>query len=169
MVARKKKKNKIENLLPQLLQQQQTSKKSNANIYEGFKGLTTAYENRYLKLERGDEVILYGLPAEQPGFHHAYWKKHSKKLEKLGIKCRMLYNPKVDDSILKNRNSFKGMEARRMSTDLETPSWVMVYKDTTLIAIPQGEDPFAFEIVNDEIATSFKNYFELLWKIAKKS
>jgi len=157
-------KNKIQEMIPQLILKQRLAKKSEANMYEGFRGLMTAYENRYLKLKQGDEVVLYGLPPEQPGFHHAYWKKNHMKLAKLGIKCRMLYHPSVTNEILKNRNSYKYCEARRMPFNTKSPSWVMVYKDVTLIAIPQGEMPFAFEITSQQVADSFRNYFEWFWK-----
>jgi sugar-specific transcriptional regulator TrmB len=158
-----KNKKKIQSMIPQLMLKQQLAKKSEANIYEGFKGLMTAYENRYQKLKKGDEVVLYGLPPEQPGFHHAYWKKNHQKLAKLGIKCRMLYQPDVSNAILKDRNNHKLCEARRMPFNAETPSWVMIYKDVTLIAIPLGDMPIAFEITSQEVADSFKNYFEWFW------
>jgi sugar-specific transcriptional regulator TrmB len=160
-------KSKIQEIMPQLILKQKLAKKSEANIYEGFKGLMTAYENRYLKLKSGDEVVLYGLPPEQPGFHHAYWKKNHQKLSELGIKCRMLYHPDVTDENLKDRNSYKLCEARRMPFNIESPSWVMVYKDVTMIAIPQGELPFAFEITSQQVADSFRNYFEWFWKQSK--
>ena len=160
-------KNKIQEMIPQLILKQKLAKKSEANIYEGFKGLMTAYENRYLKLKAGDEVVLYGLPSKQPEFYHAYWQKANAKLDKLGIKSRLLYHPDVTDENLKNRNSYKLCEARRMPINMETPSWVMVYKDVTLIAIPQGEMPFAFEITSQVVADSFKNYFEWFWKQSK--
>jgi HTH-type transcriptional regulator, sugar sensing transcriptional regulator len=161
-------KNKIQEMIPQLLLKQQLTKKSEANIYEGFKGLMTAYENRYQKLKKGEEVVLYGLPPEQPGFHHAYWKKNHQKLSQLGIRCRMLYHPNVTDKNLKDRNKYKYCIAKRMPFNIDTPSWVMIYKDVTLIAIPQGDMPFAFEITNEQVADSFRNYFEFLWKIANK-
>jgi len=164
----KQNKNKIQEMIPQLILKQQTAKKSEATIYEGFKGLMTAYENRYLKLKQGDEVVLYGLPPEQPGFHHAFWKKNHMKLSKLGIKCRMLYHSNVTDENLKDRNSYKYCEARRMPFNNESPSWVMIYKDVTLIAIPQGDLPFAFEITSQQVADSFRNYFEWFWKQSKK-
>ncbi|MBU0471263.1 MAG: helix-turn-helix domain-containing protein [Nanoarchaeota archaeon] len=160
--------NKIREMIPQLMIKQEFVKKSEANIYEGFKGLMTAYENRYQKLKRNDEVVLYGLPPEQPGFYHAYWKKNHMRLSKEGIKCRMLYHPDVTDVNLKDRNNYKGCEARRMPFKAENPSWIMIYKDVTLIAIPQGELPFAFEITSQQIAESFKNYFEWLWKQSKE-
>jgi len=164
----KQNKNKIQEMIPQLILKQQTAKKSEATIYEGFKGLMTAYENRYLKLKQGDEVVLYGLPPEQPGFHHAFWKKNHMKLSKLGIECRMLYHSNVTDENLKDRNSYKYCEARRMPFNNESPSWVMIYKDVTLIAIPQGDLPFAFEITSQQVADSFRNYFEWFWKQSKK-
>ncbi|MFH1399998.1 MAG: helix-turn-helix domain-containing protein [Nanoarchaeota archaeon] len=153
----------VQDMLPELLLKQTLAKKSEANIFEGFKGLMTAYENRYLKLNAGDEVVLYGLPAEQPGFHHAFWKKNHMRLAASGIRCRMLYQQDVGDDILKNRNSYTGCQARRMPFDIASPSWVMVYKDVTLVAIPQGEKPFAFEITSLAIADSFKAYFEWFW------
>jgi len=161
-------KNKIEKMIPQLILKQKSAKKSEANMYEGFKGLITAYDKRYEKLKKGDEVVIYGLPPTQPDYHHAYWKKANKKLDKLGIRSRLLYHPDVTDVNLKNRNSYKLCEARRMPLNIESPSWVMVYKDVTLIAIPQGDMPFAFEITSQQVADSFRNYFEWFWKKTKK-
>lgn len=159
----KQNKNKIQKLIPQLLLKQKLVKKSEATIYEGFRGLMTAYENRYQKLKEGDEVVLYGLPPKQPEFHHAYWKKANAKLDELGIRSRLLYHPDVTDENLKDRNNYKYCEARRMPFNIESPSWVMVYKDVTLIAIPQGDMPFAFEITSQQVADSFRNYFEWFW------
>jgi sugar-specific transcriptional regulator TrmB len=154
----------LKSLIPTLLMQQQNIK-NRATIYQGLKGLMTAYENRYLKLQKGDEVVLYGLPAEQPEFHHIYWEKHHLILSKKGIKCRMLYAQDVSNEILKNRNGYHGCQAKKMPFNENTPSWVMIYKDVVLIAIPQGENPLGIEIENQEISDSFKTYFEWLWKI----
>ncbi|MAG60882.1 hypothetical protein CL619_03795 [archaeon] len=162
-----KNKKQVEKLIPELILKQSMAKKSEASLYEGFKGLMTAYDKRYEKLKKGDEVILYGLPPSQPEYHHAYWKKANAKLDKLGIKSRLLYHPSVTDANLKNRNSYKLCEARRMPSNVDSPSWVMIYKDVTLIAIPQGDRPFAFEIVSLEVADSFRNYFEWFWKRSK--
>ena len=162
-----KNRNKIERMLPQLILKQKAAKKSEANMYEGFKGLMTAYDKRYDKLKKGDEVVIYGLPPSQPEYHHAYWKKANAKLDKLGIKSKLLYHPDVTDKNLKNRNRYKLCQAKRMPFNIESPSWVMVYKDVTLIAIPQGDMPFAFEITNQKVADSFKNYFKVMWKQSK--
>jgi len=163
----KENKSKIEEMIPKLILKQSAAKKTQGNIYKGFTGLITAYDKRYDKLKKGDEVVIYGLPPTQPEHHHTYWIKANAKLDKLGIKSRLLYHPDVTDKNLKNRNSYKLCTARRMPLNIESPSWVMIYKDTVLIAIPEGDMPFAFEITNQEVADSFKNYFEWFWKKSK--
>ena len=51
-------------------------------------------------------------------------------------------------------------------TDSETPKIdILGDKVGTMI---YNENPFCFSITNKEIANSYKNYFEYLWKIAKK-
>ncbi|MBT3836288.1 hypothetical protein HOD05_04485 [Candidatus Woesearchaeota archaeon] len=161
-------KKKVEELLPQLLLKQNMSKKSEATIYEGFKGIMTVHDKRFEKLKKGDEYFFFGLPPEQPGYYHAYWEKDHKKRAKLGIKCKMLYNQKVTNKVLKNRNSFKFCQARRMPLDVTTPAWILGYKDITVIGLPLADKAFAFEIVNQEVADSFKSYFEWFWKKSTK-
>lgn len=161
-------KKKVEQLLPQLLLKQNLSKKSEATIYEGFKGIMTVHDKRFEKLKRGDEYFFFGLPPSQPKYYHAYWQKDHKKRAKLGIKTRMLYNQKVEDWVLKDRNNFKLCEARRMPLDVDTPAWILGYKDVTVIGLPLADKPFAFEIVNQEVADSFKSYFEWFWKKTKR-
>jgi hypothetical protein len=80
----------------------------------------------------------------------------------------MLYNQKVTNKVLKNRNSFKFCQARRMPLDVTTPAWILGYKDITVIGLPLADKAFAFEIVNQEVADSFKSYFEWFWKKSTK-
>jgi len=53
-----------------------------------------------------------------------------------------------------------------MPTNIKTPAWFMVYDDTSLIVL-QFENAVAVEIINQDIADSFKAYFNDLWKRSK--
>jgi hypothetical protein len=55
-----------------------------------------------------------------------------------------------------------------MPLDLETPSWILIYKDTVVIAIPQRNNPLAIEIENQDIANSFLKYFNWFWEKSQK-
>lgn len=159
-------KKKVEELLPQLLLKQKMAKKSETNVYTGYKGIRTAHEHTYLKLKKGEEYFYLGVPAFQPEEQHLYWQRDHVRRIKAGIKCKLLYNADTDKKILKNRNSYKGADARFMPIDIVTPASFLIYKDTTLIFIQQPT-AIAIEIINQEIADSFRAYFDEFWKRSK--
>ncbi|NIO23280.1 MAG: hypothetical protein GTN38_04615 [Candidatus Aenigmarchaeota archaeon] len=136
-------------------------------IHRGFEGITRLHEKVYDRLKPGEEYYYLGVTAEQTEEQHEYWKKDHLRRVKAGIKCRLLYEQGTDPKILKNRNSYEGCEARYMPLKVKTPSWVFGYKDVTVMGIPRGKNPMAIEILNKEVALSFSNYFEALWKMSK--
>lgn len=163
----KKQKEEIDKLIPTLLSQQQSGKnKSEVQIYKGFKGVQSITNHLYLKLKKGDTWYNIGVPSHQEQKYHDYWHKDHLRRIKAGIKGKMLFNIETPKITLKNRNSYKDCDARYMPIQVETPSWILVYKDVTVIILP-SDDPLAIEITNQQIAHSFKQYFEAFWKLSK--
>lgn len=160
-------KKEIGDYIPQIAEFLKSKQLSQATIYEGFKGIITVHDKRFDKLQKGDEYFFFGLPSQQPEYFHAYWQKDHKKREKLEINCKLLYNQKVSDDVLRDRNKYKGCDARKMPVDVNTPAWIFSYKNVTVIGLPLAEKPLAFEIVNQEVANSFKEYFNWFWKKSK--
>src|SRR3989338_702563 len=143
-------------LIPQLQLQKQSAKKSSeAQIYEGFKGIITVAEHTYLKLKKGEEFYSWGIPTNQEERYDLYWKRDPLRRAKAGITCKMLFNHGTPRSTLLNRNSYKGSEARYMPPGIETPSWFLNYKDVTAIFLQSKE--MVIEIIDKEIADSFKS------------
>ncbi|MFH1054095.1 MAG: helix-turn-helix domain-containing protein [Candidatus Woesearchaeota archaeon] len=159
-------KEKIEELLPQLELKQKLTEKSEATIYLGYKGLRTCHEKIYQRLKRGENIYYLGVPAYQPEEQHRYWKKDHVKRMKSGIGMRALFNKGTDPKILRNRNSYKGSIARIMPTDIKTPALFGIYKDTVQVML-QSPTVITVEITNQDIADSFKAYFDEFWKRSK--
>ncbi|MBW2967160.1 hypothetical protein KY362_01600 [Candidatus Woesearchaeota archaeon] len=155
----------VEQLIPKLTRMQKPEDKIEVQVYEGFKGVQTCYEHHISKLKRGDEVVALGILAHQEQRYHQYWMRYHLKRIKLGFKNRMLFNSDTPREVLVNRNSYKDCDSRYMARDLKTPSWVMIYKDTAAIFL-QDKD-LVVEIVNQEIADTFMEYFEDYWREAK--
>ena len=158
-----KNKKKVEDMLPQLLLLKKSAPESQVQIYSGMRGIQTVHEHTYLKLKPGEEYLYFGIYPIQEEKFHSYWKRDHKRREKTGILTRLLFNRGTKSKILQNRNSYKGCDARFMPSDIRTPSEILVYKDTTAIILQQ-KPTFAIEIINQEIANSFKAYFEEFWK-----
>lgn len=157
----------VELFIPQLEAYYQRAASSQVvRVYQGLKGLATAHEHTYLKLNRGEEYVYIGIPRIQPSSHHLYWKRDHERRSKAGIRCRLLFNKDTDPSVLKDRNSRHGCDARYLPVTIKTPAYYAIYKDTVVIAIA-SENPIAIEIVNQDIADSFLAYFEAFWQHAK--
>ena len=157
---------KIKRMLPALLGIMNSNIRSSVTIFEGFKGLQTAWELVYSKLTKGDEIHTWGIYPIQEERFHLYWMRDHVRREKTGIKVKMLFNQGTDPEILKNRNSYKGAEARYMPTDIKTPAWFGVYKDVTTICL-QRKRPMAVQIIDQEVADSFEAYFHDFWRMSK--
>src|SRR3989344_5620749 len=117
-------------------------------------------------IQKGDEFFYLGIAPEQPAHFHAYWQRDHLRRAKAGISCKLLFHTDTDPKILKNRNSYKLCDSRYMPTAINTPAWIMGYKEVTVIGFP-SVNPITLEIVNKEIADSFKAYFDAFWKQSK--
>ncbi|MFA6214849.1 MAG: helix-turn-helix domain-containing protein [Candidatus Micrarchaeia archaeon] len=153
----------VEALLPKLYAMRAGAKQSEATIYLGFKGMMTAHEHTYQVLKPGEEYFYLGIPHDQPDYVHAYWKRDHRRREKAGIKCRLLFDRRTPIEVLRNRNSFRGCEARYMPSGIETPSSIVGFKNVTLIGFAT-DYAISVEIVDKKIADSFRAYFEEFWK-----
>ncbi|MBI5228229.1 hypothetical protein HY988_06580 [Candidatus Micrarchaeota archaeon] len=157
----------FDKFLPQLQGYYQNAEKvQNVSFYQGTKGLAVAHEHTYLKLKKGDEYYYLGIPSYQAEGIHNYWRKDHLRRAEEGIKCRLLFNKDTQKEVLQHRNSQPRCEARYMPTDIKTPAYFLIYKDTVMIAIASKE-PIAIEIVSQDIADSFKAYFLEFWKRSK--
>ncbi|MFC1722845.1 TrmB family transcriptional regulator [Nanoarchaeota archaeon] len=159
-------KEKIENLLPQLMTMMSETEQSSVKLYEGWKGFLTAWELYHSRLKKGEEYHSWGVYPVQEKRFHLYWMRDHEKRRKLGIKGKILFNKGTDSEILKNRNSYKGMDCRYMPTDIKTPAWFVVYKDVVGIFL-QKKNPLVVQIINQDIADSFEAYFQDMWKKTK--
>lgn len=161
-------KNKVENLLPKLLLMRETAPSTEIHVFEGYKGLQTAFLQYHHRLKKGDEVLALGILPVQEEKYHEFWKKDHIKRVKAGIKNRMLFNRGTAKEILQNRNAYKLCESRYMNTDIYTESWIAIYKNVTQIYLPDKQRPLVIEILNQQIAETFRAYFEDYWKNSKK-
>jgi HTH-type transcriptional regulator, sugar sensing transcriptional regulator len=157
---------KIQSLLPQLMMMNRNLSSTSVRVYEGFKGIQTAFCHYHDKLRSGDELYSWGVYPEQEEKYHLLWQRDHVRRGKEGINNKLLFNQGTDRKILKNRNSYKLCEARYMPTAIKTKAWFMVYQDVTLIALQCGKE-LSIEIINQEIADTFKAYFIDLWKASK--
>lgn len=159
----KEKELKIKAILPKLkLEKSLAAKdKTSAQVFEGVTSLRAA---AYSLLDRGEPIVVYGLPKITPDIIKYFINDfHRQRIEKK-IEMRHIYNEDAKDRI-DYLNSLPLTEAKYLPERYSTPVSTMVCGDTVLII--NWAKPLTFiQIKNRTLADTYRNYFEVLYKAA---
>jgi len=142
-----------------------TKKQFEANIYEGIKGAKAIWENLLEEAKAKDEWLVLGAPKSAEIFG-GYFKEFNKKRANKKIKMRIIYNKDAVD-LINTRKMQPLTEVRVMPKEYITPTSLEVIGDNALLVIYEPQI-MIFHIKNKETSESFKAYFNMLWKIARK-
>jgi len=150
------KQNQISPIIPELLEQYNSTKeKQETNFYKGKEGLKTIFEDQL----DSKEILILGASPRAYDVLQFYFKWYDKKRKQKKIKSRIIA---TDKKIF----NLPLTEIRYLPEKYTNPLAVNIYDDKTAIIL-WAKEPIAILIKNKEIAEGYKNYFELMWKIAK--
>ncbi|HIJ01335.1 TPA: hypothetical protein HA363_01675 [Candidatus Woesearchaeota archaeon] len=161
-----KQEQRVQEIIPKLILKTKEANANNVKVFTGFEGLKTANEDIINSLQKGEEWLSMGL-TEQPASWERYFTKRQIIRTKKGIIHRQLLNEKYQ-ILYKKRKKLALTYFRFLPQNLEMPTSTEIYKNKTLIFILNSEDPMAILIESKAVADSFRKYFEMLWKQAKK-
>jgi HTH-type transcriptional regulator, sugar sensing transcriptional regulator len=142
--------------------------KSKVEVFQGWNGLKTVFEDLIYECRKGDLNYVFGASkGENEGKADIFFNKFSRARADKGIKTKIIFNEELKKR--KERieffNKSKAYEIRFLL--LSTPAEIMIYKTTSMIII-LTEEPLVIRIKGKEVSDSFIQYFNTLWKIAKK-
>lgn len=165
----KEKESKIKNqeeefskFLPQLeLIQKSAEKKIDAEIYRGWKGMQTIYNDLLESLETGEEYFIFGASKgiDEKKVKSFFTRFNTNRFNK-GLIANIIFNENV-------RGNIKDVEKKSKIRYLKhtTPSEILIYKNKTAIVLLEKE-PLIILIRGESIADSFKTYFNVMWMTA---
>lgn len=150
-----------ENLLQPIISSLQekfskTHEKEETNFYKGKEGLKSVFEDQL----NYNELLILGASSKAYEVLQFYFKWYDKKRKERKIKARII----AENRTIKNIPLAK---IKYLPEKYSSPLAVNIYGDKTAIIL-WAKDPLAIVIKNKEIADGYKNYFELMWKIAKE-
>ena len=159
-----KKKKEAEKIADELDKLVKTSKtKQEAMIYRGKKGIRTFYSEL---LRNKKDYVVFGAPRKSINImDEVFWRNfNSKRIDKK-IKVRLLFN----ESIRKYGDSLKDKytEVKYFEKEFEPLTETNIQGNKVGIIV-WTEEPFVFFIMDKEVAKSYKEYFERMWKVSNK-
>lgn len=159
--------NKINQLIPQLKEIQLEQKDAiSSEIYEGLKGLKSVYEKILSNLKEGETQYIIGAPKEGNEAVEGYLLDWHKRRIKKKIKCKYIYNQNAKE-YGQIRAKMPFTEVKYFPKEITSPVWIEIFKDYVATGHIKRSNAIMFLIKDKEIAKSYLDYFELLWKIAK--
>ena len=164
----KEKEEKIQQILPSLIQKRELGKeKQEVNVYSGYKGIKTECENILEELKNGGEYLDFGVSGLFREIMGSYWDLWQKKKKKYKIKAKCIFDETLNE---KNPNLLKDYfgEAKFHSQEFISLTDTIIYKDKVVLFIWTAKPPIAVIIQNKENADSYRNQFNLMWKHSKK-
>ncbi|MFA5992360.1 MAG: helix-turn-helix domain-containing protein [Candidatus Pacearchaeota archaeon] len=157
-------KNKLEELIPELSQKRKLQKENqDTTMFEGFKGIETAMFEFIENLSSGNEYVVFGTKEPLDEKFEILIRRFYQEKAKKKISTRLIYNEEYKE-ILKLYKGIPLTEVRFVKT--LTPSTIVISKNKVLIITYEKESK-AVLIESKQIADSFLNFFESMWKIAK--
>jgi sugar-specific transcriptional regulator TrmB len=134
-----------------------SKEKQETNFYKGVEGLKTVFQDQ---LEGNKEVLILG--ASQSAFEILpfYFKWYDKDRVKRRIKVRMLASDKLKKKVPLS-------EIRYLPQKYANPLAINIYKDKVAIILWK-KNPIVIVIKEKEVADSYRKYFELMWRGARR-
>ena len=156
-----KKREELEKILPDLKSIKREEELDSVFLIKGFKGISTIV---YDVLKDCNEIKIMGVTSSKNVKYNNFWRGWHRERVKLKKTAKMIFSDRNTDywKFFKNLSYTAIKELTHF-----TPSAIMIIDDHSFI-FSYGEDFTCIHIDSKSITTSFSEFFESLWKVAKK-
>ncbi|HLC62772.1 MAG TPA: helix-turn-helix domain-containing protein [Candidatus Nanoarchaeia archaeon] len=161
-----KNKEKLKKIIPELEKHTKIfENKEEVELFVGLKGLRTASEKMYSNFAKKDiALFLYVNKEGYSDIVDEFYLKLAPFYKQKGIKFKGIGNKTwAKSEYSKKTKSF--IDARYV--DFPLPGTIDIYKDMVL-QVSWSNKPIGILIQSKEIAENYRNYFNEVWKVAKK-
>lgn len=154
----------LDKFLPSLeLKQKLVEKKTDAEVYRGWRGMQTVYNDLLESLKPHEEFYIFGASrGADTNKVKSFYTRFNKKIIKKKLKANIIFNKNARGNI---PNVEKTGKVKYL--DHTTPAEIIIYDNKTAIVLLEKE-PLIILIRGESIAKSFRTYFDVMWMVAKK-
>ncbi len=143
------------------------TKRPKVEIYEGTEGMKTMMND--ILNSNVKEFLAYGSSRSSYEIIPAFMDEWHKKRVKQKLVMKIIYNnTKQARKKVKNiKSSLKLTIYKFMPIELESPTATVIYNDKVVLQ-SWTKEPFSVVIKSKEMAENQRNYFDEMWKLARK-
>ncbi|MDI6738099.1 MAG: helix-turn-helix domain-containing protein [Nanoarchaeota archaeon] len=154
---------KLQGIMPELYTLFNMKKtRSFANVYEGIGAVTKILDGM---LKHNDDILVYGIPKVAPEMVKFFIMNFHKRRIEQKVTMKHIYNFNAMERI-NFLNKMPYTEAKYMPSEVDSLVATFVCGDEVSLIIWTA-NPKIIQIIDIDTAESYRQYFNLLWKIAK--
>lgn len=160
---------KVMEFIPGLMKLKNSSETGTSTaVYEGYEGFKTAFKKIIDDCPRGKEILILGFSDRMYRTEslRLFLSNMNLKTVEKKHKLKIILDKDSREGLGKDREAEKNTEVKYMPKGYINPAAMDIFEDYVYMFLWE-EKPFVFMIKNKAIAESFKQYFKMLWKIAK--
>jgi sugar-specific transcriptional regulator TrmB len=131
--------------------------------YIGFRGIKTAADEALAAMRPDEEIVAMGITVHKDRKYNEFWKRWSKERISKKINARHLFSEK--SSYFENFRHMQYTDARVLTAI--TPVAIDIFGEDKVLILNYEEPASCILIYDKNTATSFRQFFEQLWRIAK--
>ncbi len=164
------KKERLEEIVPQLISKQKSSKnKQEAQVFLGWKGIYNAFNIILDTLPKGAEYIGFaaGFDEQYTEQSQHFFKEFQKKRATRKYKVKLITNESERKNVEKYEYYPKFGKPEYKFVNGFAPVGVIIFGDNVL-NIAFEENPIAVIISSKQISNSYRKFFYSMWEIAKE-
>lgn len=143
--------------------------KEEVTVLEGYNGIGNFYKDIVTTLPEGETVKIFGARAGQdssPKTWTAFFSNINKQRIRRHINYQIIYDKELKNKQIVKEHATSELTQTRF-LDIKTISDVSIHGDSIAVVLWK-KTPKAFIIKSKDVADSFRQYFEVLWKSAEK-
>ena len=153
------KRESINLILPQLIGKYNLKKEKQETLfYRGREGIKSIFEDQ---IRTKEDVYIIGASRNAKEIMSYYLKHYTKKRIEENVKLYAIYSGE-------RKKAPPFAKVKYLNKEFETIVSTNIYGNKVAIIIWLEHDPVAIVIQQPDVVKTYKNYFNLLWKIAKK-
>lgn len=157
------KKKSIKKIIPELRKQIPLAiPHAEAHVFAGKEGFKTIRKD---VLNQKKDLYLIGAIGKEDRFLKYFFPNFNKLRIKSKIKWKILFDHELKG---KKITKLALMETRFLPKEYSSPAVINIYADKVVNVLWIKDNPICFMIINQDIANSYRKWFDLLWKKAKK-
>jgi sugar-specific transcriptional regulator TrmB len=169
LTFQKEKEKRFLDILPELKKMEKNPERvRGAKVFEGIKGLRAAFDDILATMKKDEHYCffqVYNHQIQQKKVGDFFRNYHSKR-SGLGINVRGLA-PIESKEAMRTIYEFPNTKIKYVKEFL--PTGLTIYKDKVITIDWEGKEPIAITIQSKAVADSYRRFFDLKWKEAKKS